>query len=84
MISHFNNNKATGINSIPLKILKLAKEPSAGKLLSIYNLPFTTGIFPGSLKLKSLNQSTKKPQNLNVQTIGPSPCSPTLIKCYRN
>ena len=29
MISNFDNNKATGINRIPLKILKLPKEPIA-------------------------------------------------------
>ena len=29
IISNFDNNKVTGINNVPLKILKLVKEPIA-------------------------------------------------------
>ena len=42
IISNFDNNKATGINSIHLKILKLPKVPIAEHLCSIYNLSFTS------------------------------------------
>ena len=61
IISNFdNNNKATGINCIPLKILKLVKEPIAEHLCNIYNLSFTTGIFPDSLKIAKVTPVYKK------------------------
>ena len=53
IISSLDYNKAVGINSITIKILKLAKEQIAKHLCFIYNLPFTTGIFPDSLKIAS-------------------------------
>ena len=43
IISEFNYNKATGINSVPLKILKLAK-PISNHLSKIFNLSFSSGI----------------------------------------
>ena len=60
IISNFDNNKATGINSIHLKILKLPKVPIAEHLCSIYNLSFTTRVFPGSLKTAKITTIYKK------------------------
>ena len=51
IISSLDYNKAIGINSIPIKILKLAKEQIAEHLCFIYNLSFTTGVFPDGLKI---------------------------------
>ena len=51
IISSLDFSKAIGINSIPIKILKLAKEQIAEDLCLIYNLSFTTSIFPDSLKI---------------------------------
>lgn len=48
-IIKFYNNKATGINNILLKTLILAKEPIAERVCSMYNIYFTTAIFPHSL-----------------------------------
>ena len=42
IISSLDYNKAVGINSIPIKILKLAKEQIAEHLCFIYKLSFTT------------------------------------------
>ena len=52
--------KAIGINSIPIKILKTAKEQSAEQLYFIYNLSFTTGIFPDCLKIAKVTPVYKK------------------------
>ena len=60
IISNFNSNKATGINSNPLNILKLVKEPIAEYLASIYNLSFTTEIFAGSIKIAKVTPIYKK------------------------
>ena len=72
IISSLDYYKAVGINSIPIKILKLAKEQIAEHLYFIYiyiNLSFTTGIFPDSLKLLKLHQFTKRVPNLSALTI---------------
>ena len=53
-----------GINSIPIKILKLAKEQIAEHLCFIYNLSFTTGIFPDSLKIAKVTPAYKKGSEL--------------------
>ena len=58
IISSLDYNKAVGINSISIKMLKLAKEQIAEHLWFIYNLSFTTGIFPGCLKIAKSHQFT--------------------------
>ena len=64
MSSLDNNNKATGINSIPINILKLAKKQIAEYQCFIYNLSFTTGIFPGRLKIAKITPVYKKSSKL--------------------
>ena len=73
-------NKAVGINSIPINILKLAKEQIAEHLCFIYNLAFITGIFPDSLKIAKVQQFTKRFPNLIVLTIDLPPYYQILIK----
>ena len=58
-------NKAVGINSIPINILKLAKEKFAEHLCFIYNLAFITGIFPDSLKIAKVTAVYKKGSKLD-------------------
>ena len=72
IISSFENNKATRINSTPTKTLKLAKERIAEHLCFIYNMSFTTGI-------KS-HQFTKRVLDLSDLTIDPFLCYQILIK----
>ena len=50
IISSLNSSKSTGPNSIPTKILKLLQVQVSKHLTDIFNLSFTTGIFPHSLK----------------------------------
>ena len=59
-MSNFDTKKASGIDNITLKNLKLTKEPIAEHLCSIYNLPFPTGIFPDSLKIAKVTPIYKK------------------------
>ena len=55
-----------GINSIPIKILKLAKEQISEQLCFICNLFFTTGIFPDSLKIAKVTPVYKKVSKLET------------------
>ena len=41
-----SSSKAIGPNSIPIRILKLIKDPIADHLKELYNLSFSIGTFP--------------------------------------
>ena len=45
-ISSLNSNKASGPNSIPYRILFLLKNEILKQLADLFNLSFTTGVFP--------------------------------------
>ena len=50
IISSLNSNKASGPNSIPYRILFLLKNEILKQLADLFNLSFTTGVFPFVLK----------------------------------
>ena len=63
IISSLNSSKSTGPNSISTKILKLLQVQISKHLTDIFNLSFTTGIFPHSLKSAKVIPIHKKSQN---------------------
>ena len=50
IISSLNENKSVGSNSLPTKILKLLKNDISLQMPNIFNLSFSTGVFPSELK----------------------------------
>ena len=50
IISSLDSNKSVGPNSIPTKILKLLKNDISSQLSEIFNISFSSGIFPSILK----------------------------------
>ena len=50
IISSLNSSKASGPNSIPYRILFLLKNEILKQLADLFNLSFTTGVFPFVLK----------------------------------
>ena len=64
IISSLSNNKSTGSNSIPLKILRLTQNEKSQHLVDIFNLSFKTGFFPDYLKIAKMIPVHKKIQNL--------------------
>ena len=60
IMSSLNSGKSTGTNSIPTKTLKLLQVQILKHLTDIFNLSFTTGIFPNSLKSAEIIQIHKK------------------------
>ena len=80
IISSLDNNKATGINSIHIKILKLAKEQFAEHLCFIHNLSFTTGIFPDSSKIAKATPLYKNGSKLECANYRPIFLLPNLDK----
>ena len=72
IISSLDYNKAVWINSILIKILKLAKEKIAEHLCFIYNLSFATGIFPESLRIARVAPVYKKVSKLECANYNPA------------
>ena len=60
IISKLNENKSTGPNSLPTKILKLLKNDISSQLADIFNISFSSGIFPSHLKITRIIPIHKK------------------------
>ena len=71
IISSLNSSKSTDPNSIPTKTLKLLQVQISKHLTDIFNLSFTTDIFPQSLKSAKVNPIQKKPSKLVVSNYRP-------------
>ena len=71
IISSLDYNKAIRINSIPIKILKISKKQIAEHLCFIYNLYFSTGISPDSLKIAKVTPVYKKGSKLECANYRP-------------
>ena len=50
IISSLDSNKSTGTNSLPTKILKLLKNDISTQLFDVFNISFSAGVFPSTLK----------------------------------
>ena len=60
IISSLQENKASGPNSLPIKMLKTFKKQLSVPLTYLINLAFETGIFPDILKTKKVIPIFKK------------------------
>ena len=60
IISSLNSDKSTGPNILPTKILKLLKNDISAHLADIFNLSFTSGVFPSIIKIPKVIQVHKK------------------------
>ena len=71
IISSLNINKSCGPNSTPTKILHLVQDQISKHLAIIYNLSFSTGIFPTILKTAKVIPIHKKDSKLEVSNYRP-------------
>ena len=71
IISGLSSGKATGPNSIPIKILELAKDKISQHLSTIFNLSFSTGTFPSLLKIAKVIPIHKKDSKLDCTNYRP-------------
>ena len=79
-ISSLDSNKSVGPKSIPIKILKLLKNIISSKLADIFNISFSTGVFPTILKVVKVVPVYKKTLNWTFQTIDQFHCYTILKK----
>ena len=71
MISSLDSNKSVGPNSIPTKILKLLKNDIFSQLADIFNISFSTGVFPTILKVVKVGPVYKKDFKLDFSNYQP-------------
>ena len=71
IISALDSQKASGPNSIPIKILKLMKNDISDQLAVLFNLSFTTGSFPTILKTSKVTPICKKDSKLKCSNYRP-------------
>ena len=83
IISSLNSNKSVGPNSIPTRILKLLKNDISTQLTDIFNISFSTGVFPTMLKVAKVVPVYKKDCR-TFQIIVQFLCYPILKKYWRN
>ena len=71
IISSLNSNKASGLNSIPYRILFLLKNEISKQLADLFNLSFMTGVSPSVLKTAQVVPVFKKYSKLNYSNYRP-------------
>ena len=64
IISSLNESKSVGPNSLPTKILKLLKNDILLQVTNIFNLFFSTGVFPSELEFAKVIPIDKKGSKL--------------------
>ena len=71
IISSLDSNKSVGPNSIPIKILKLFKNDISSQLSEIFNISFSSGVFPSILKTAKVIPVHKKDSKLDFSNYCP-------------
>ena len=71
IMSCLHSNKASGLNSIPYKILFLLKNKISNQLADLFNLSFKTGVFPSVLKTTRVIPIFKKDSKLDYSNYRP-------------
>ena len=80
IISALDSQKASEPNSIPIKILKLMKNVISNQLAVLFNLSFTSGSFPTTLKTSKVTPIYKKDSKLKCSNYRPIFLLPNIDK----
>ena len=84
IMSSLDSNKSFMSNSIPTKILKLLKNDISSQLGDIFNISFSTGVYPTILNVARLFLYIKKTPNWTFQTVGQFHYYLILKRYYKN
>ena len=71
IISSLDSTKSAGPSSIPPEILKLFKNDISCQLVDIFNMSFTSRVFPSALKIAKVVPVHKKDSKLNFSNYRP-------------
>ena len=80
IISSLNSDKSTGPNSLPTKILELLKNEISTHLADIFNLSFSSGVFPSILKIAKVIPLHKKESKLFYPSYRPISLLSNIVK----
>ena len=84
VISSLNSNESVGPNNIPIRILELLKNDISTQLADVFNISFSTGVFPSILKVTKAAPVHKKDSKLDFSNYRPFHCYPILKKYWRD
>ena len=71
VIFSLDSHKSVGPNSIPTKVLKLLKNDISSQLSEIFNISFSSGVFPSILKTAKVIPVHKKDSKLDFSNYRP-------------
>ena len=71
IISLLDSNKSAGLNSIPTKVLKVLKNDISSQLSEIFNISFSSVVFPSIPKTASVIPVHKKDSKLDFLNYDP-------------
>ena len=74
--------KATGLDKIPCKLLKIAADIVASSLTSIFNQSISVGIFPIDWKLARVSPVFKKGKKSDLNNYRPISVIPIVAKIF--
>ena len=84
IISLLNSNKASGLNSIPYRILFLLKNEILKQLADLFNLSFMTSVFPSVHKTAKVVPVFKKDSKLDCSNYCPTSLLSNIEKILEN
>ena len=84
IISSLSDNKSSGPNSIPTRILKLLKKDILTHLVDIFNLSYSSGIYPTPLKTAKVIPIHKKDSKPECSNYRPIALLPNIDKIWKN
>ena len=80
IISSLDSNISVGSKSIPTKVLKILKNDISNQLSEIFNISFSSGVFPSILKTAKVVPVQKKNSKLDFPNYCPISLLPNIEK----
>ena len=81
-LSRINNTKATGMDGIQPKFLKMSTPVVASHVTNLINSTIETSVFSNALKCAEVTPIFKKSDSLNKANYRPVSMLPTISKLY--
>ena len=75
-------SKATGLDKIPTRLLKIAADVVAPSLTGIFNQSLVTGIFPSDWKIAKVSRIFKNGSKSDLNNYRPISVIPTVAKTF--
>ena len=82
LLKNLDSKKATGLDNIPCKLLKLAADIVSPSLTHIFNCSIKTGIFPSNWKLAKVTHFFFKGAKLDANNYRPISVIPAVAKIF--